>query len=245
MTSRYINHQERKDTILGIVIEEYIKTSTPISSSHIAQEYSMDLSSATIRNILAELESYGHLTHPHTSAGRVPTQIGYRYYVDNLMKEIQLLEAERKKIQGEYKKGIAELEGLLEKTTEIISELTHYTTFVSVDGVAQKVFCRGSSFVVDYPQYHDLNKIGNILRMLEEKKRLLGLINRDLEKKIEFYIGQEISCSEIDECSLAISSFKKENGPSGRIAVLGPTRMDYERVGSTLDYVTSLIEEIL
>ena len=78
----------------------------------------MDLSPATIRNILAELEHEGFLTHPHTSAGRVPTQDGYRYYVDYLMSEIQLLEEEKRCINTSYAQDIIDLENILEKTSQ-------------------------------------------------------------------------------------------------------------------------------
>ena len=85
MSSRRQEHQCRKERVLGIVVNEYIQTINPISSGYIAKKYHLDVSSATIRNILAELEGDGFLMHPHTSAGRVPTGEGYRYYVDYLM----------------------------------------------------------------------------------------------------------------------------------------------------------------
>jgi len=90
MTPKKNDIQYRKEQILGITVDQYITTVTPVSSAFIAKEYDLDLSPATIRNVLAELEHEGYLTHPHTSAGRVPTQKGYRYYVDHLMKEIQI-----------------------------------------------------------------------------------------------------------------------------------------------------------
>src|SRR3990167_5524478 len=102
MNAMRSEYQFRKDKILGIVVNEYIKTVNPVSSGLIAQEHPLEISSATIRNILAELEEDGFLTHPHTSAGRVPTEKGYRYYVDNLMDEIQLLETEKLRIKNEY-----------------------------------------------------------------------------------------------------------------------------------------------
>lgn len=244
MTARDTDYQKRRDNVLGIVVGQYIQTVTPVSSGFIAQNYKLELSPATIRNILAELEEMGYLTHPHTSAGRVPTQSGYRYYVDNLMAEIQLLENEKRRIQQEYKKGIAELETLLQRTSEVISDLTHYTSIISLDGSADKFYCRGTSYVVGYPEMQDVNKIRNILYALEEKELILAIINRSLQKKIDIYIGAEIKCKGIDGCSLAVSSFRKRNGPSGRIAILGPTWMDYEKVVSTLDYISRLMEQI-
>ncbi|HOW35752.1 MAG TPA: hypothetical protein PL155_05000 [Candidatus Omnitrophota bacterium] len=244
MTPRKNDSQARKDRVLAIVVDQYIKNVTPVGSSFIVQEYHLDLSPATVRNILAELEEEGFLSHPHTSAGRVPTQRGYRYFVDHLMNEIQLLKEEKERIQAEYRRGVKELEKLLEKTSEVISDLTHYTSIVSIDG-GEKMFCKGISFVAGYPEFHNFERIKHIIHALEEKEHILEVINRALEKKIQIFIGSEIACEDIEGCSLAISSFKKENGPSGRIAVLGPTRMDYERVVSTLDYFSKLMKEIL
>ena len=246
MVQRPEDIRARRDRILSITIEEYIKTVTPVSSSIIAEEHSLDLSSATIRNILAELEEDGYLTHPHTSAGRVPTQKGYRYYVDYLMDEIKLLEEEKSHIKLEYQKESRELERLLEKTSKVLSEATHYTSIVSLDGSGKKIFYKGISFLASYPDYQqDLNKIRSILAALDEKEHLLDLINQNLEKRINVFIGQEITCKDINSCSLVITQYHSKHGPSGRIAVLGPTRMDYERVVSTLEYVADLMEEIL
>src|SRR5438552_7030742 len=119
MTARRNDIQQRKDRILAIVIGQYIKTITPVGSHFLTEEYKLDVSPATVRNILAELEEEGYLTHPHTSAGRVPTQRGYRYYVDHLMNEIQLLEEEKRHIQHEHKRYMDHLEMLMEKTSEM------------------------------------------------------------------------------------------------------------------------------
>jgi len=245
MTSKHTDILHRKDSILSIAVNCYIETVTPVSSSFIADNYFLDLSSATIRNVLAELEQEGFLTHPHTSAGRVPTQKGYRYFVDNLMHEIELLEAEKRFIKEEYERESLELEALLEKASKAISEKTHYTSIISVDGWDDRIFCKGTNYVVDYPEYQDLKKIESILIALEEKERILEFINKNLQKKVDIFIGNEFECGEIDNCSLVVSSYDTKKGFSGKIAVLGPTRMDYKRVVSTLDYFSQLIGELL
>ena len=245
MILRKTDSQQRKDSILGIVINEYIKNIAPISSGYIAQECFLGLSSATIRNILAELEQEGYLTHPHTSAGRIPTEEGYRYYVDHLMREIQMLGDEKERIKKEYEKNVRDLEAILEKTSEVISGVTQYTTIVSVDGRKDWLFCRGTEYVVAYPLSTNLHKIKEILSILEKKESILEVVNRDLQNKINIYIGHEIACAAIEECSLAISKYEIDNGLSGRIAVMGPTRMDYQKVVSTLDYFSHLMGEIL
>ena len=240
MSSKKTDFQERKERVLGIVVDEYIKSTTPVGSHFIVQQYSLDLSPATIRNILAELEQEGYLSHPHTSAGRVPTQTGYRYYVDHLMHQIQLLKEEKVRLHQEYAQGLNELESVLDHASQAISDITHYTSIISLDGWGKKIICKGTSFVVNYPEEQNLDKIRAILRTLEQKERILELINRDLERKISIYIGGEMALKEMDGCSLAVARFSNR-GAEGRIAVLGPTRMDYERVVSTLDYVCGLI----
>lgn len=244
MASKRADSRLRKDTILGIVVEQYVRTITPVSSQFIVSEYPLDLSSATIRHVLAELEEEGFLTHPHTSAGRLPTEQGYRYYVDNLMDEIKLLEEEKNRIRKEYLKEKGELETLLDQASKFLCDTTHYTSLVSVDGWGSKLFLKGTSFVVNYPDFQDLNKIKNILITLEEKERILDIINQHLEKKIKIFIGHELPLSEIDSCSLVISRYQLRKGPSGRIAVLGPTRMDYERVISAIEYLSNVINDI-
>ena len=241
MTAKHSDIQVRKDRILAIVIGRYIKTVSPVGSQYITEEHNLDVSPATVRNILADLEEEGYLTHPHTSAGRMPTQRGYRYYVDHLMHEIQLLEEEKRKISQEYKRQARQLEDLVEKTSQVISDLTHYTSIVSLDdGDNTRIICKGTSYVVGYPDSTDILKIQAILKVLEEKERLMELINRTLEKKIEIYIGHEMALKDMESCSLAISHFEKD-GMKGRIAVLGPTRMQYDRVVSTLDYISQLL----
>lgn len=244
MVPRYSNVKKRKDYILGIVVNEYIQNICPVSSGFITKKYTMDVSSATVRNILAELENDGLLTHPHTSAGRVPTEEGYRYYVDYLMDEIVLLEEHKKGIKAEYDQARRDLERLLEKTSQMISDLTRYTSIVTVNSARGRFFCNGTQYVVEYLDYQDLKKIQEILALLEQKERLLTLINCRLRKKVQIFIGHELACRNVEDCSLAVSSYALRNGAKGRIAVLGPKRMNYRKVVSALAYMSDLMREM-
>lgn len=244
MVPRQSAIQNRKERILGIVVNEYIQTVNPISSGYIAKKYRFNLSSATLRNILAELEVDGLLTHPHTSAGRVPTEEGYRYYVDHLMDEIALLEEHKRCIKLKCEQERRNLASLVERTSEVLSDLTKYTSIVTIEGVDGRLFCKGSSYVVGYPDYQDLQKIQGILAVLDEKERILELINRKLRKKIQIFIGHELACRNVEDCSMAVSAYQLHNGVTGRIAVLGPKRMNYQKVVSALDYISELIQEM-
>ena len=238
------NQQQRKDVVLTMVVQQYIRTDVPVSSAFIADGYEDGISSATIRNILADLESDGYLTHPHTSAGRIPTQRGYRYFVDFLMREIALVEEERRRIQWEYEQGVRELELLMERTSAVISDLTRCTSIVTLDGYPRTYSFRGTNYLAEAVGSQGLRKMACILKALEEKERILEVLRRDLHKKIKIYIGQETACADFDDCAMAVSHFKTRGGAVGHIAVLGSTRMDYERVVSALEYVSELMREL-
>ena len=157
------------------------------------------------------------------------------------MHEIQLLKEEKQRISLEYKHHTRQLEDLMEKISQMVCDLTHYTSIVSLDnGNDYRIICKGTSYLVGYPDSTDILKIQAILRTLEEKERLMELINRALEKKIEIYIGHEMALKDMESCSLAVSRFEKD-GMKGRIAVLGPTRMRYDRVVSTLEYISQIL----
>lgn len=242
--SRVIDHDIRKKQVLSSVVNRYIHNAMAVSSESLIDEFSC--SSATIRNVMAELEDTGLITHTHTSSGRIPTTRGYRYYVDNLLLQIQLLQGEKDHIAEEYHRANKELEGLLYKTSDLLSNLTHCTGIVSFSDEEGKVFyCKGMGFILEQPEFNDLKKIKVLIGLLEEKERLLGVINQRLEEKIKIYIGEELPFSDIENCTLIISHYNVKHKPQGRIAVLGPTRMEYARIIPAIDYISGMLSSIL
>ena len=117
---------KRKKKILQAIIEEYIETAEPVSSGNLVKE--LDCSSATIRNEMAELEQIGFIEKPHTSAGRIPSQKGYRYYVDELIRDDKLSRKEMEFIKDRLETKVNALEDLTRIATTTLSEITHYTT---------------------------------------------------------------------------------------------------------------------
>ena len=137
---------ERKKKVLQAIVEEYINTAEPVSSGSITKGHGLDYSSATIRNDMAQLESIGFLDKPHTSAGRVPSAEGYRYCVNELLKEDNLTLEEIKYIQNKLKIKVNEIEDLTKVATTTLSEITHYTT-VAVGPKADKQIIEEIKFV--------------------------------------------------------------------------------------------------
>lgn len=119
---------DRKKKVLQAIVEEYINTAEPVSSNALVKNYDLDCSSATIRNEMSDLEKSGFLDKPHTSAGRVPSAKGYRFYVDELLKDDNISLEEIKYISSKLETKVNEIEDLTKITMNTISEVTHYTT---------------------------------------------------------------------------------------------------------------------
>ena len=120
----------RKDKILGLIIDTYISTAEPIASRAISRKLRMSLSSASVRNVMSDLEEQGLITHLHTSAGRIPTEKGYRHYIDKLMRASFLTEEEKRLVDKEFKARTSELNALLDKTSNVLSSITNQAGIV-------------------------------------------------------------------------------------------------------------------
>src|SRR5438445_11345551 len=116
----------RKVSVLRAIVEEYVRTGEPVGSETIAERHRLGVSSATIRNEMAALEELGFLTHPHTSAGRIPTDLGYRRYVDSLPSRGRLRDSQRRAIASFFEDAVGDLEEVLRGAAQLLSRLTQY-----------------------------------------------------------------------------------------------------------------------
>lgn len=121
---------ERKKKILRAIVQDYITTAEPVGSRTIARKFDLGISPATIRNEMSDMEELGLIEQPHTSSGRIPSDAGYRYYVDCLMEHPKLSKNEKGVIERETLKGIAEIQEVISHTSKLLSELTHLTSIV-------------------------------------------------------------------------------------------------------------------
>lgn len=122
----------RKFRILQAIIDDYILTAIPVGSRTISKKYEMGLSSATIRNEMSDLEEEGYIEQPHTSAGRIPSAKGYRYFVDHLMERERLTSAQLKAVRQAMRGEVSEMEEFMRSCCNMISQLTHYTALVAM-----------------------------------------------------------------------------------------------------------------
>lgn len=236
------NFKERHESVLDIIIKHYIDTAEPVGSRYVAKR--LGLSSATIRNVMADLEDMGFITHPHTSAGRTPTDKGYRYYIESLMRLTSLSEATVKVIDLQYHETMRSLEDILEKTSHLISDLTNYvgiTLYPSHD----RVYLNGASHILEQPEFRDVRKLYSILKYLEEKRAILSLLSEDfVNDSLAIHIGRELKQSNLSECSIVTRGYKIKGMSSGRLGVIGPKRMVYDKVIPTLDFLADTVSGI-
>jgi heat-inducible transcriptional repressor len=132
----------RKAAVLHAVVEEYVRSGEPVGSETIAEGAGLGVSSATIRNELAALEELGYLSHPHTSAGRIPTDLGYRHYVDSQPHGVRLRDAHRRAISGYFAEAILDLEEVLKGSVQLLSRLTQYAGLAVPPGASEEPIVR-------------------------------------------------------------------------------------------------------
>ncbi|MBO4390301.1 MAG: heat-inducible transcription repressor HrcA [Lachnospiraceae bacterium] len=334
-----IQLDERKGSILKAVIDTYLKTGEPVGSRTISKFSDLHVSSATIRNEMVDLEEMGLLTQPHTSAGRIPTDLGYRYYVDHL-----IMEREQESREHELLiQKVDRMEVLMQQLAKLLAQNTQYTAMIagphlgkklkyvqlsqaepgklmvvvvvegnlirnfmlpesedltpeellglniminstlnglsiseinlgvinelknqagkyrdvmedvlSVIGEAirseegeQPVFTSGATNIFKYPELSDGEKASGILTALEEQEQLVTAlstaVNTEKANGISVYIGSENRIESMKDCSLVTANYDFGEGMIGTIGVIGPKRMDYEKVVATL---MGLIEQL-
>lgn len=176
--------EDRKKKVLQSVIHSYIRTAHPVGSKMLAESGVLGLSPATIRNTLAELESEGYITHPHTSAGRVPTDKGYRYYVETLVEIQRLAVEEQNRIQHECTSRVKELQEMMGTTSRILSSISHYTGFVLTPKV----------------EYNKLTYL-NLVRLSERRILVIMITDSGLIKHNVIDIDWDLSSSRLQRLS--------------------------------------------
>lgn len=235
--------KKRREDVLALIVAKYVETAEPVGSRFVAQR--LGLSSATIRNVMADLEDMGLVTHPHTSAGRIPTDKGYRYYIESLLRLRDLNEHTAKSIKEEYNKLVRSSDELLERTAHFVSELTNYIGLTSFDDY-HKLYLDGTSHIIEQPEFKDIKRLYTVLKCLENKDQMLSLLGHDAESdRLTVYIGKESGTGYLADCSIVTRGYKVKDKVRGRVGVIGPKRMLYERVIPAVEFLADTVSDIL
>jgi heat-inducible transcriptional repressor len=333
---------QRNQTILKAVVSSYIRMAFPVGSATITRLYDFGLSPATIRNIMAELEEIGYLTHPHTSAGRIPTEKGFRFYVESLLQDDPaspriieaIVEEEERNLRPEN------LDLLFEEITRFLSSSSHYAglvlaphpsrlvlrhlelvayrkgqilmILVSEDGLIQhrvlvveqgytqaelnriagtinerfsgstlvairnrlvremkedrdqynellkkvmavvetgpqgELYVGGTAQLLNLPEFSDVDRMKALFSAFEEKAAILRFLNQYIQTEgVRVYIGSENAPLGLEDLSLVVCNYKRQNRPLGTVGVIGPMRMDYSRVIPLVKRTAHLMSRVL
>ena len=168
---------QRQQDVFELIVKHYVETAEPVGSRYVSRQ--LGLSSATIRNVMSDLEEMGLVTHPHTSAGRIPTDKGYRYYIESLMHVRTVNESVMRSIREEYHETMRSIEDVLMRTSHLISNLTNYVG-ITLTSQYDKLYMDGASHIITQPEFQDLKKLYYIIRFLEQKREILSLLHNDL-----------------------------------------------------------------
>jgi len=242
-------HSQRRLEILRAIVDEYVATQEPVGSKSIADKSALGLSPATIRNEMAVLEDEGLITHPHTSAGRIPTDLGYRVFVDKLATVKPLSSPERRAIET-FLDEANNLEQLMKRSAKLLADLTKQVAVITYPMIgdapgSEKMTISGTANLARSGE--DLGtSLSPILEALEEQVVLLRLLG-DANEIVQVRIGGEQNETNLRQTSLVTVGYGADNSAIGALGVLGPTRMDYAgsmaAVSAVARYVGRYISE--
>lgn len=222
--------KERQKIILSAAIQEYIKTAKPVASQELVEHFRLGVSPATIRGEMLALDEGGYLEQPHTSAGRVPTDKGYRFFVDNLTRDEFLSAAEEELLLRAFRAKF-EAEEFVKEFTRTLSEISG--TFCAAGSLEDDLFYEtGFGKILEEPEFHEpkeMQTFGHLVDLLDDEVREL-FENMPHQKDVEvIYIGKENPMKEAHGYTMVLSSWHHPNGFSGFFTTIGPRRTDYQK----------------
>ena len=221
----------RKQKLLQYIIEEHIKSAQAVGSNLIAQKYMKDVSGPTIRNEMQELEKEGYITHLHTSAGRVPTEKGYKYYIQNL---------HAKDVSEKQQKALDKAHTVIEDTPEKVKTVAKKAADLSEMAVVvafsrNDVYYTGLSNLFAKPEFSEQNLVVNMSQVIDHLDEVMSSLSDILDDEVSVLLGADNPFS--DDCGSVLS--KSKDGVV--FGVLGPMRMDYEKTIGLVKYISKLI----
>ena len=232
----------RQQKILEAVIKEYVNNARPISSGFLVKNCNFKISPATIRAGMKQLEKEKYLYQPHTSAGRIPTDKGYRFFINSLMKTKELTGKEQKVLQQNVLNKI-ETTKLMPKVASLLAEMSSNLAISGLIDLNEPAFFKaGISRLLREPEFAYGSEIAEVLDFFD--KNTEDLFNIIQDERIGIFIGEENPIKQIKGFSLIVSGHRLRSGERGLIAILGPRRMRYDRNIALVQYMGNLLENI-
>ncbi len=233
---------ERQDKILKALIAEFVRTAEPVGSELLTEKYRLPYSPATVRAELAMLEELGFLAQPHTSAGRIPTDQGYRYFVDQTITEEEISKNELMRLKQEILKMQVQYNKLARGTARLLASLSQN---LAVAGVIDRdeLHEAGLSELIREPEFSEAEPLLEVSRVLDAIEDNFENFTQSVSNRPTVYIGGENPYVESSRLSLMLATCDLPSGEKGLLAIIGPTRMRYDKNIKLLQALSRAIEE--
>lgn len=231
---------ERQVKILAAIVEQYAEVAAPVGSVMLAKLFGV--SSATIRSEMALLEQLGYIHQPHTSAGRIPTDKGYRYYVNALAEEpaTRLPTRSERAIESRVATHADRADRAIRSAVDSLVELTHNLGLATI---GDQLYMAGIGNLFAQPEFASPAHVQAIARLLDNLEPWLR--EAEPNEPLSVYIGHENPIGKSSDATLIISRFRSPYSDRSYIGVLGPTRQDYARVMRLVRHTGAMLEEVL
>jgi transcriptional regulator of heat shock response len=217
---------ERQELILQLVVEGYLSSANPVASKQIAERPDVEWGPSTVRAELAALEAAGLLTHPHTSAGRVPTDAGYRHYVDLMLAAGGPPAGAG--VAFELSRLRREVDEAMRETSEALAQVTDLMALVTAPPLGDTLYVHGLSRLLSAEHLADLPHVDELMGALEGRAAVLGVLRSALDESSVFcWIGGENPQPELRSVSVVGANYGLGHRNLGSVGVVGPLRMDY------------------
>ena len=236
---------DRQKELLKAIVELHVKTGEPIGSEIIEKEFSLGVSPATIRNEMAKLTQLGFLKQPHTSAGRVPTSIGYRVYITELMREKEVpISAEVSMKQNLWQERYVEHKLLKEAVKALAYRCQMLALAISEE---DELFYAGAAHILDWREFEDIDVTRFVLSLFDEYPTLKEIIGRAQgTNPMHILFGDELGIEYLIPTSFVFTRYGgKEGSKGGIIGIIGPAKMNFPVILPYVRYTSRLIEEAL
>jgi heat-inducible transcriptional repressor len=236
--------------MIQAIVDAYIREAQPVSSKFLEKAHFSDISSATIRNEMNELEHLGMLAQLHTSGGRVPTDRAYRFYVDNVIarNDFSLPQKIRIRISRDINKSEAEPRSINQTVAKLVSELSDNLAIANtLEG--DDFFKHGLTGLFSFPEFRELESIFRITDIFEHFDRIFNQVEREFfrnyhpqrQSGIRIVIGRENPMNNIKNETVILARYNLPHNQTGSLTVIGPMRMDYRKNISLINYVINEI----
>jgi transcriptional regulator of heat shock response len=225
----------RQSKILAAIVREYSHTAQPIASEEINQKYKFGISSATIRNEMMALEKLGYIEQPHTSAGRVPTDLGYRYFINELMKHFEISLKEQQQLREQLAKFQSQTQEIGRNIAKLLAEKSDQAAFALLP---EETGTAGLSNIFNHPNLDkkEIVEIADFFDNLDELNEKIRVSDAP-----GALIGQEHHLAPLQNYSLIVSQVQLPSGKKGVIGIIGHKSMRYDKNLSLVEYVAKLL----